>query len=170
MHLNHSQLKYCPFYCEENIWHLCQEDSLLPFDRKVLFISNPKQCITMMKQKAGSPVYWDYHVVLLFRDDGWKIADLDTLLSFPCPTEEYLSKSFAPNNPPLFRIIDVTDFVKHFKSDRRHMIDHNGKFLQPPPPWDTVGKGEFTLWDFIDFEQTEHGQLYNLNEMYARFT
>ncbi len=49
------------------------------------------------------------------------------------------------------------------------MIDQNGKYSQPPPPWDKIGKGGFTLWDFVDFKQTEFGQLYDLNEMHTRF-
>jgi len=170
MSFDPKQFKYCPFYCEENIWHLCQEEPFLPFDRKVLFISNQKQCVPMMEQKAGSPVYWDYHVVLLYKDIHWKIADLDTLLSFPCRSKEYLSKSFMQNNPPSFRVVDVADFIHYFASDRRHMIDHKGVYLQPPPPWDKIGKTGFTLGEFIDFEQTDHGQLYDLCAMYTKFT
>ena len=33
MKLDPDLLKYGPFYCEENIWHLYREDSFLPFER-----------------------------------------------------------------------------------------------------------------------------------------
>lgn len=168
LHRNHFQ--YWPFYCEENIWHLCQEDSLLPCERRVVFISNKNRCVAMQNQRAGSLVYWDYHVVLLFRDTSWKVADLDTLLSFPCPVEEYLSNSFVPGEPSIFRVVDADHYINSFASDRRHMLDQNGKYLQPPPLWNEIGRSGFNLWDFVDVRKNEHGQLYGLHEMHTEFT
>lgn len=169
MKLDRNHLKYWPFYCEENIWHLCQEDSFLPFERKVVFISNDIQRVAMQNQRAGSLVYWDYHVLLLFRDTGWKVADLDTLLSFPCPVEEYLSNSFVPGKSPMFRIVDADRYIQSFASDRRHMLDQDGKHLQPPPPWNEIGRPGFNLWDFVDVTNNEHGQLYDLHQMHTEF-
>ena len=170
MKLNRDHLQYWPFYCEENIWHLCQEPHLLPFERKVVFISNENRCVAMKNQRTGSLVYWDYHVVLLFRDTDWKIADLDTLLSLPCRSKKYLSNTFVPTEPPIFRVVEAGHYIRCFTSDRRHMIDRNEKYLQPPPPWDTIGGSGFNLWDFVDTTNSTHGQLYELNEMYTEFT
>jgi hypothetical protein len=168
MKLNDSHLKYCPYYCEENIWHLCQNESLLAHSRKVVFISNKNQCVAIKNQKSGNPVYWDYHVVLLFKDASWKIADFDTLLPFPCVAKEYLSGSFIADETSTFRVVDADYYTKHFASDRRHMINQDGVYLQQPPPWEKIGSG-FNLWDFVDVSNSEHGQLYDLNEMYVEF-
>ncbi len=170
MKLNRDHLQYWPFYCEENIWHLCQEAPLLPFERKVVFISNGKQCVAMKKQQTGSLVYWDYHVILLFRDTDWKIADPDTLLPLPCPSEDYLSSSFVPAEPPMFRVVEADHYIRCFSSDRRHMVDQNGRYLQPPPPWNTIGRSGFNLWNFVDSTRNAPGQLYDLNRMYTEFT
>ncbi len=170
MKLDRDHLKYWPFYCEENIWHLCQKPLLLPFERKVVFISNEKRCVAMKNQRTGSLVYWDYHVVLLFRDSDWKIADLDTLLSLPCPSEEYLSNSFVSTEAPMFRVVEADHYIRFFTSDRNHMVDQNGNYLQAPPPWNTIGPSGFNLWDFVDTAKGKYGQLYDLNGMYTEFT
>ena len=154
---------------EENIWHLCQEKSLLPFPRKVLFITSQQQYVAINHQKAGSPVYWDYHVVLLFEDQGWKIADLDTLLPFPCPVEEYLTRSFIPKTAPVFRVVDADQYIEYFTSDRRHMIDKDGNYLQPPPPWDPIGESGFNLWDFVGISEGKFGKLHDLEKMYSDY-
>lgn len=159
-------MKYCPYYCEENIWHLCQEESFLSLTRKVAFISNKNRCVAVKHQRAGSLVHWDYHVVLLLKDNGWKIADLDTLLPFPCPVEAYLSESFLATEAPVFSVVDADQYVRCFASDRRHMIDQNGMYLQSPPAWEPIGAG-FNLWAFVD---GEYGRVYDINEMYSAFT
>ncbi len=179
MNLNNNPVHYWPFFCEENIWHLCQETFLLPFARKVVFISNRNRCFAMKHQRAVSPdsmISWDYHVVLLYHDIEWKILDLDTSLPCPCPTEQYLSNSFVAEfstcAPPMFRVVDADHFIRNFSSDRRHMRDKNGTYLKPPPPLPLIksASGEdFNLWDFVDILKDEHGRIYNLKEMYTTF-
>ncbi len=167
MKLNGSPVKYWPFFCEENIWHLCQENFLMPLERKVVFISNTNRYVAMKFQKAASPgakVAWDYHVIILFRESEWKVADLDTRLSLPCSTEEYFANSFVPAAPPTFRVVDVDDFIRHFASDRRHMRNQP----QAPPPWNCIGTG-FNLWDFVDVSNTGYGRIYDLKEMVKEF-
>ncbi len=160
------QMKYCPYYCEENIWHLCQEEPFLSQTRKVVFVSNKNRCVAIKHQRTGGLVHWDYHVVLLLQGGGWKIADLDTLLPFPCPVETYLSESFIATEAPVFSVVNADEYVRHFTSDRRHMIDRNGKYLNPPPSWNMIGSG-FNLWEFVD---GEYGQVYDVQEMYRAFT
>ncbi len=71
--------QYAPYYCEENIWHLCQEADFSGFDRKVVLVSNDRRTCALWNQRAqmahGEPVIWDYHVVLLFKSDGSQISD-----------------------------------------------------------------------------------------------
>lgn len=169
MKIHRSHVKYWPFYCEENVWHLCREDLLLPFTRKVVFISNENRCVAMKNQRAGALVYWDYHVVLLFRDTGWKVADLDTLLPFPCPVDQYLANSFEADDAPIFRVVDADQYIKSLVSDRRHMLDQDGQYLQPPPPWNEIGSPGFNLWDFVDMAKCEYGKLYDLRAMRKSF-
>jgi len=176
MEFNHKHIHYWPFYCEENIWHLCQKTFFLSFKRKVVFISNKNRCFAMKHQRAAPLVTWDYHVVLLFHDNKWKVADLDSSMHIPCPIEEYLSNSFVSlmQNcaPPIFRVVDANHFIKHFASDRRHMRNPDGSFLKPPPPVAPIKSAsgeEFNLWDFVDVENCKHGTIYDLKEMYSTF-
>lgn len=139
----------------------------MSLERKVVFISNTNRCVAMKLQKAvapGAKVAWDYHVVLLFRDNGWKVADLDSRLSLPCSTEEYFSNSFIPAEPPTFRVVDAGDFIRHFASDRRHMRNQP----QASPPWNSIGTG-FNLWDFVNVSNTGYGRIYDLKEMLKEF-
>ena len=159
-------MKYCPYYCEENIWYLCQDVSISSNTKKVVFISNKNRCVAIRHQRAGSLVRWDYHVVLFFKDDSWKVADLDSLLPFPCPAEAYLSESFVAGEAPVFSVVSAERYVRDFTCDRRHMLGRDGTYLQSPPPWNTIGTG-FNLWDFVD---GKYGRVYDVNEMYTAFT
>ncbi|CAG8519516.1 24380_t:CDS:2 [Cetraspora pellucida] len=73
-----SSLIYTPFYCEENVYHLCKKFSEL-LDKSIgnyevyaCFISNQTRSVPIRKQKAAkSPdgfVIWDYHVILLLKE------------------------------------------------------------------------------------------------------
>ena len=139
---------------------------MLSQTRKVVFISNKSRCVAIQHQRAGGLVHWNYHVVLLLEDSGWKIADLDTLLPSPCPVETYLAESFPPTEEPVFCVVEADQYVRHFASDRRHMIDQGGLYLKPPPVWETIGTG-FNLWEFVD---GKHGRVYAASEMFSAFT
>ncbi len=152
--LEKEDCKYWPYYCEENIWYLSQESVFNNIDKRVIFISNPeKQCL-FLNQGAGKGgiVLWDYHVLLVTPGLAW---DLDTTLPFPCSTSEYLSSTFG--NPsqspfqPLFKIIDPDLYLREFASDRSHMLNQQGNFIQPPPPWTPIQDGgESNLHIFTD--------------------
>ena len=97
--------RYCPYFCEENVWHLCTDDRVIldhepiPVEnRRVVFISNARRRVAMWKQRAGGSqsVLWDYHVVLLAGGNVW---DLDTTLGFPIPLDAWVRGSFHPRDP-----------------------------------------------------------------------
>ncbi|MEO7330116.1 MAG: hypothetical protein ABI193_16195 [Minicystis sp.] len=134
-----------PFYCEENIWHLCQDAALAARPRLVTFVSNPSGGFVIWHQKASprasTPIRWDYHVILLVAEP-WEIWDLDTTLGSPLPAGEYLRHSFPQAVParvaPWFRLVPAAEFVASFASDRGHMRRADGRYHRPPPPWPAI--------------------------------
>lgn len=168
---------YAPYYCEENIWHLCQHAQFAGFDRRVVFISNAQRSCPFWFQKAArnadAPVLWDYHVILLYFDAGWKVWDLDTVLANPIVLPEYLSQTFhglravdAPAWFPVFKLISADLFLKEFTSDRSHMKDESGHWSQPPPDWPLIlGGSTNNLQMYIDMNDTHSGTVMRLDEL-----
>lgn len=165
--MHRATLSYTPFYCEENIWHLCQHEGLRDHQREVMVISNPAQRCPLWFQRAvppTCPVIWDYHVVLASRPCAGAPAliwDLDTRLSFPMAAVDYLDATFMGEDQwqarykPCFRVVDATVYVAHFTSDRSHMRE-SGVWLKPPPTWPAIGLGRpGTLASLIDMTSTE---------------
>ena len=95
---NRDLFKYCPRYCEENVWHLCQEPRFQGLEQDVLIISNALRACAFWEQRAaprpGVPMFWDYHVVLVMRDGASFVWDLDTTLGFPVSARTYLDRTF----------------------------------------------------------------------------
>jgi hypothetical protein len=150
--------RYCAYYCEENVWHLCQEPDL-PSPRRVIFISNAERQVAMRHQRAGlgGLVFWDYHVVVAAGGAG--VYDLDTTLGFPVDAGRYLDESFvADYEPPRFRVIDVEEFVRVFASDRSHMAGQS----TPAPSWPPIGRG-MNLMRFVDMEDPIAGSVVDLH-------
>ncbi len=178
--MNREAYKYAPYYCEENIWHLCQENDFRPFDRKVVLISNARRQCALWNQRArmglGEPVLWDYHVVMFFYRDGWQVFDLDTLLDVPTPAAKYIECTFGdPPAPegfrPMFRVIDADDFVRVFSSDRSHMLTADGRWQVEPPRWPAiVCKGRSNLMDLIDMQNQSLGTVMDLPQFETCFT
>lgn len=171
-----TQLLYTPFYCEENVWHLTSHPHFAEQPNcKVVFISNhERQCWFWHQRNAPAqqPILWDYHVILLAADQIW---DLDTTLPFPCDAQQYLDATFAhvgkvsPDTDPIFRLIDRDIFVSEFASDRSHMLDSLGHWMQPPPAWPVIHTQRATnnLQKFIDMHDTTFGAIYNLPQLKA---
>ncbi len=174
---------YQPYYCEENIWQLCQQAQFTTIERYVLFISNPnKQCALWFQKAAPSGtnvVIWDYHVVMIARtgppSSPWEVWDLDTTLDFPMPLSKYLQQTFQlpQHSPyaPLFRLIEAELFLSHFSSDRSHMLDEKGNYLQPPPAWSPPRATPIpsNLMKFIDFRAPFIGEIFDLTQLKKRF-
>jgi len=154
-------VRYWPFFCEENIWHLCSNRDAVdgPIEgRRVVFVSNARKQVAMRHQRAwgGGPVVWDYHVVLLAAGKLW---DLDTTLWFGIPPEHWLEKSLVAAPPePRFRVVDAAAYATSFASDRSHMIGADGRPLKPLPPWPPVGKGT-NLMRFVNMVKPFLGEL-----------
>ncbi|MBU2511144.1 hypothetical protein KJ966_07390 [bacterium] len=156
--LDKSECQYWPFYCEENIWYLCQESAFKNLNKRVVFISNPdKQCLFLNQSTGnGGSVLWDYHVLLITVGFAW---DFDTTLPFPCPLSHYLNLTFRETTPaslqPFFKIIDPDLYLQEFASDRSHMLDELGNYIHVIPPWPSVnGDKESNLHLFTDMKST----------------
>lgn len=146
------QPRYWPFFCEENVWHLCSDRDAVegPVEgRRVVFVSNAPGRVTMRRQRAGAGglIRWDYHVVLLA---GGRLWDLDSTLGFGISPALWLAESFVAGPlAPRFRVVEAPDYLASFASDRSHMIGADGQPLRPFPPWPPIGKG-MTLMRFVD--------------------
>jgi len=153
-------LPYKPYYCEENIWHLCNNFKPHNFEKYVVIISNAQKECAFSYQQLGSPnnnntVIFDYHVILVVLHDNWHVYDFDTILGFPVLLEEYSAKTFQnryrTKNLPYFRIIPADDYSTLFSSDRSHMLI-KGRWIQPPPAWPKIFKESSNIRDFIDLK------------------
>lgn len=167
---------YQPYYCEENIWHVCQHEQ---FEHSyVIFIASTGSSFPMLNQSVmdnpSVPILWDYHVVLLVHDEVNQILDFDTVLPFCSDIDTYFSHSFLDNRllieqeQPLFRIVPVSDYISQFSSDRSHMKSGVG-WLAPPPPWPTIGEATSNLSDFIDMRNRTIGDVLTIDEVLGRF-
>ena len=163
-----SPLKYQPYYCEENIWHLCQHPQYL--GGEVVFIASYGDYFPMLCQ-AGSdhpsyPIFWDYHVVLL--KDGY-IHDFNSTLPFSTSVTEYFERSFIDENlltplqKPMFRVLSAEDYVENFLSDRRHMKTADD-WDAPPPDWQMISESASNLHRFVDMRDLEFGKVLSAGE------
>ncbi|KAL8181717.1 UNVERIFIED_CONTAM: Protein N-terminal glutamine amidohydrolase, partial [Gekko kuhli] len=145
---------------EENVWKLCEHirsQSRYPLEEfYAVFISNERRMVPLWKQKSrcgSQPVIWDYHVVLLHVSSGNQnfIYDLDTMLPFPCPFDTYVEEAFKSDDilEPGFRrkvrVVRADLYMKTFASDRSHMKDASGNWLQPPPPYPCIETADFKM-------------------------
>ena len=163
--------RYQLFYCEENVWWLCQEPRFADAKSWVVFISNhARQCAVWQQRAAdpGEPVVWDYHVVLLVEGMVW---DLDTRLGFPVSLDDYLRASFRALPPelshltPRFRVVRRDEFVSTFATDRSHMRSDRG-WRAPPPSWEPPGEG-MNLMRFVDMDADFVGHVASLERLLA---
>jgi protein N-terminal glutamine amidohydrolase len=168
--------RYQPFYCEENIWWLCQAEELAGRERWVAFITNEARCVGLMHQRAANPselVTWDYHVIVIARaGERLEVWDLDTRLGLPVELGAYLDETFPrlPNElAPAFRVVEAEDFIARFRTDRSHMLVR-GRYTQPPPPWPSPGEGGTNLMRFVDLRDDIAGEVLDLAGLRARYS
>ncbi|KPI90135.1 putative N-terminal glutamine amidase [Leptomonas seymouri] len=119
-------------------------------------------------------VIWDYHVVAVvrFKESGkWFVIDRDSSLpsskesilgdwcKYCVDLDVYCSNALFPErslavpyasrvqllmDAVRYRIITGDEFLCFFRSDRSHMIDSSGKYLQEPPSWPPIK--DFPSW------------------------
>lgn len=157
-------MRYTPFFCEENIWHLASDRRELPGGRLVVLVlgedpARPAVAVWAQRAAGDAPcVVWDYHVVLAEQaspGQGWEVYDLDTMLGCPVPAAQWIAASFpveVPGLAPRFRVLDAADYLRAFSSDRRHMRAADGAELRPFPPWPAIldAEGRHLLPRLID--------------------
>ena len=172
------EFKYSANFCEENIWHLCQNQALAHFSKKVLIVSNSTRYCPFRFQKSVNGdeiVWWNYHVILLASaSESSLIYDFDSTLPVPLSGLEYMRKTFQLNenqnaiNLPYFKVIGAEVYLSSFFSDRSHMKDSNGNWISTPPIWPMIGnQGQLALPDLLDFSDSSKERIYTLNEMIA---
>ncbi|MCA9623461.1 MAG: hypothetical protein KC731_30780, partial [Myxococcales bacterium] len=151
-------------YCEENVWQQLADPQLGEGRRYAVFVTNAAKLCPLWAQRAGDPVFWDYHVFAIVAGEGEVVVwDLDSLLGAPIPLTAYLAGTFpgplpSPDLAPLFRLVEAEAFHASFRSDRSHMR-RDGRWLKPPPPWpplDGPGPGS-NLQTFLDVHDASHG-------------
>ena len=169
--------RYHPFYCEENAWWLCQRPELGDGPRDVVFITNAaKQCLLREQRNApvGEHVIWDYHVIVVVGDAVW---DLDTRMDVPVEVTAYLDATFPELPPemshmaPRFRVVAADELVRIFHTDRTHMRDAHGGWLQPPPSWEPpTTEGPPNQTRFTDLSDDIAGDVLDLPALRARYS
>lgn len=170
--------KYTANFCEENIWHLCQNPDLAAYAKTVLILSNSSRNCPLWQQKSAigqEPVRWDYHVILLVGPpEKSLIYDFDSTLHLPSPLDVYLNLTFRPDSSsweedkPFFKAIEAADYIRYFYSDRGHMIDGEGDWKFTPPSWPLIkNKGELPLPELLDFSETSKQKIYRFEEVMA---
>ncbi|KAE9590139.1 putative protein glutamine amidohydrolase, alpha beta roll [Lupinus albus] len=164
-----SLFNHTPYYCEENVYLLCKKlcsdgiENPEGSDLFVVFISNEKKQIPLWYQKASKRadgiILWDYHVICIKINQGGGtpiVWDLDSSLPFPSPLASYVSETIRPSFQlfsdynRLFRVVHAPVFLRCFASDRRHMKDSDGNWIEEPPLHEPI--------------VAEDGTVHNLNE------
>ena len=175
------EFRYQQYYCEENIWYLCQEPRFNALDKRIVFISNDTRRCLFRYQRICKlperPVWWDYHVILMCDQKSWMVWDLDTMLGLPITASDYFKETFGEMKaieelyPPRFRIVDAAEFVRTFSSDRSHMLSPNGAWIAPPPMWSPIINGDRnTLDDFVNTNKGTIGEILSLEDVYNKFS
>jgi hypothetical protein len=111
-------------------------------------------------------VIWDYHVVLWAQTPMSDLVWDDSYLGeYPDDGEKWFRDNFPKPDPLIrVRVVPATDFVEHFRSDRRYMRDPDQQ-----PPWPLISPGEYNLNEYLNPTDPGPGDLLTLAEFQARF-
>ncbi|MEM1179499.1 MAG: protein N-terminal glutamine amidohydrolase [Acidobacteriota bacterium] len=181
MTLDIQTVAYAANYCEENVWQLSRHPQLPSGIRYVVFVSNTERTCALWCQRAapeaGSPVVWDYHVLLLVEGRETWVFDLDSTLGVPVTLERYLAETFPFDGRlekrlrPTFRLVESGEFRRTFASDRSHMLDSEGQWRHRPPPWPMIQApgASMNLSDFIDMKAPAFGEVIDMQGLRLRF-
>jgi hypothetical protein len=178
------RFSYTAYYCEENIWHLAGDPRIAGDAKQVVILTNPgRQCAVWAQRnaaRAGGPVLWDYHVILLVRRGSTDLVyDLDSVLNAPSDALRYTDAALRPSLrvpaelQPWFRVIDAAAYRAGFSSDRSHMRRSDGSWSAPPPAWPPIEApqgtpGRFTLAEALDLSSAAPGIILDLPAFLAR--
>ncbi len=131
---NKNTCLYTPLFCEENIWQLINSLYMNHYAKpiEVLFIINQNSSIALFDQNQSNfnePVIWDYHVILVaLKNNQPVIFDFDSRCDFPTKINDYFELTFPVKYPlsqtyqPYIKAIAAAHYLKHFYSDRHHML------------------------------------------------
>ncbi len=149
---------YAENFCEENVWRFLR--TLQDQEAFAVFISTEnRNCHLYSQRPAINPndlAIWDYHVVAMVRQHDWVVYDFDSLISPPAPAKDWTSATFPHEDQEVrFRLVPASDFLRDFRSDRRHI-------KSTPPPWDVISPGESNLGDFITVANVPPGRVITL--------
>ncbi len=171
--LNHAlngPVRYQPFYCEENAWHLAAALEVRLAPVRVIVIAGLGEHTALWQQRASRRpdglVLWDYHVICAAAD---RIFDPDSRLGLDIAATTYFDATFQPlveGCQPRFRVLSAAEYRAQLATDRRHMRDASGGYLQPPPPWPLIGEGH-TLPILLDMSRPSPGNVVALNDLYT---
>ena len=142
-------------------------------EKKVVWVSSRLRICPLWCQRSatgvGEPVWWDYHVFLLAREENadWKVWDLDSTLALPVNSSEYFSQTFNPLMlpEPVFRVMNASYYRATFSSDRSHMKNTDGSWQDAPPDWPAISNEDSTFADMLDMSCDVHGDLFSLDEL-----
>ncbi|XP_040580352.1 protein N-terminal glutamine amidohydrolase [Lepeophtheirus salmonis] len=169
---------YTAYYCEENIWRLCEKLIQSGGNLKAIFISNDRKAAPLWNQRLSDPlrnegaVLWEYHVIAL-DGDSRIIYDFDSSIGFKVNFDKYVEMTFHPEweLDPIFqqkfRVIPAEVYLKTFASDRSHMINENGVWRRPPPPQSLISTPESknNIQQFISMDsEVGWGKVMTLHE------
>ncbi len=157
------ELPYQAFYCEENVWQACRVLAARAdgWRRHAVLVTNPTRTVACWAQRAcsspGEPVVWDYHVVLVERQEKEvSIRDPDCTRGARLPALDWLDATFPVSYVvparyrPLFRVVPSARYLAGLHTDRRHMRRADGGWVKPPPPWDPPGAPMHDLDAWLD--------------------
>ncbi len=170
--------RYHAYYCEENIWHLCQQPELQ--NSEVVVIASKGDVFPILCQRAAvtpdTPLFWDYHVVLLWHSKNEHyILDFDTTLPFCIPITRYIQRSFVDEQQlnaqfiPLLRVMSANEYIANLQSDRSHMKTADG-WLAEPPSWSPISTCSSNLHQFTDMTDDEFGQVLTVSQWLNRLS
>jgi len=166
---------YAPYYCEENVWQLCDHPRIDGHPRAVIVLSNAERRMAILHQRASPdpqlPVFWDYHVVLATRRAaGWAVWDPDCTLGMPVVLPRYLEQCLAyPAGWPApytarARVVEASRYQAVLATDRSHMRDPAGQLRAPAPPWGPIGEGS-NLMRFVQLDEPFEGEVVELSAL-----